>query len=49
MLAGALGLLAMTEIPREDYLALVGPLSEALPWLKGISADGSVREAPGPE
>jgi hypothetical protein len=46
---GALGLLALGELPRDDYLKLVEPLSAALPWLRGIEPDGSVHEAPAPE
>lgn len=49
VLGGALGLLAMPEISREDYLALTGPLGEALPWVRSISAQGVIEEAPEPE
>ena len=49
VLAGALGLVALGDIPREDYLKLVEPLAAALPWVKGIEQDGSVHEAPNPE
>jgi hypothetical protein len=49
VLAGALGLLALGELPRDDYLKLVEPLSSALPWVRGIEPDGSVHEAPAPE
>lgn len=49
VLAGAIGLLALGDLPREDYLKLVEPLSAALPWLNGIEPDGSVGEAPVPE
>jgi len=49
VLAGAIGLLALGDIPRDDYLKLVEPLSAALPWLNGIEPDGSVHEAPAPE
>lgn len=49
VLAGALGLLALGELPQEDYLKLVDPLSAALPWVRGIEPDGSVSETPAPE
>ena len=49
VLAGALGLVALRDIAREDYLKLVEPLAAALPWVKGIEPDGSVHETPNPE
>jgi hypothetical protein len=49
VLAGALALLAIAQLPREDYQKLVEPLSAALPWVRGIEPDGTVRETPNPE
>lgn len=49
VLGGALGLLAMPEISRDDYLSLAGPLGEALPWVREITSEGRVAEAPDPE
>jgi hypothetical protein len=49
VLAGALGLLALRDLPRDDYLKLVEPLSAALPWVRGIDPDGTMHEAPNPE
>ena len=49
VLAGAVALLALSRLPRDDYLKLVEPLSAALPWVRGIQPDGTVREAPNPE
>lgn len=49
VLAGALGLLALPALSREHYQELVAPLASALPWVGGISSDGSVKEAPAPE
>jgi hypothetical protein len=49
VLAGALGLLALRNLPRDDYVRLVEPLSAALPWVRGIEPDGSMHEAPNPE
>jgi hypothetical protein len=37
--AAALGLLALQGIPRDQYLRLVRPMAEALPWLESIAAE----------
>ncbi|HEX6487779.1 MAG TPA: hypothetical protein VF137_02750 [Candidatus Dormibacteraeota bacterium] len=49
VLAGAAGVMALGSLSQEHYLELVGPLAAALPWLNGISPDGSVKESPNPE
>jgi hypothetical protein len=49
VLGGALGLLALPSLERDDYLHLVSPLAEALPWVRSITPEGRIVEAPDPE
>jgi len=49
VLGGALGLLALAHIPRSDFEELTGPLSEALPWVRGVTPEGRVVQTPDPE
>ena len=49
VLGGALGLMALAEVPRETYLELVGPLAEAIPWVRSITPEGRIEESPEPE
>lgn len=37
--AAALGLLAMQRLPREQFLHLITPMAEALPWLTAMAGE----------
>jgi hypothetical protein len=37
--AAVLGLLAMQRLPREQFLQLIRPMSEALPWLTALAGE----------